>query len=322
MRTAAAAVMLAVAFHAAPLPAQAPPIFTFQNDFWTNLHHFLYVLGRARNGAGDARRRAVAGAPDDAPDAALTGVEQQAWDSALEAYAKGLSTKETIFNRELTEATRAIAAAGDNGRLDAPEIPADARRALESAAPVYRRVWWPRHRAANEARIREMRVLVERHGAAVRDRIARAYAQRWPAGGSAIHMSAYSNWAGAYSPAGGPIVMSSLDPGNTGATGFETLFHETMHEWDDEVRVDLRAEGERQKKRIPPGLSHAMIFYTAADAVRREIPGHAGYAEANGMWASGSFAPFKPALDRAWLPWLDGKTTREAAIAALVAARP
>jgi hypothetical protein len=61
-----------------------------------------------------------------------------------------------------------------------------------------------------------------------------------------------------------------------------------------------------------------MIFYTAGDLVRRELPDHTTYAEANGFWQSGSFAPFKPVLDRAWLPWLEGKSSFESALQNLV----
>jgi hypothetical protein len=64
------------------------------------------------------------------------------------------------------------------------------------------------------------------------------------------------------------------------------------------------------------------IFYTAGEIVRREVPGHTTYAEANGFWRSGSFAPFKSILDRAWLPWLEGKASFETTLRALVAALP
>ena len=49
----------------AVVPAsQKKPIFIFQTDeFWLNLHHFLYVLGRAQNKTSDASREAVIGAP-------------------------------------------------------------------------------------------------------------------------------------------------------------------------------------------------------------------------------------------------------------------
>ena len=44
--------------------AQTTPIFRLQADgFWLNLHHFLYVLGRAEAQMPDRQRRAVAAAP-------------------------------------------------------------------------------------------------------------------------------------------------------------------------------------------------------------------------------------------------------------------
>ena len=35
------------------------------DQFWLNLHHFLYVLGRAQAKTGDAKREAVADAPSE-----------------------------------------------------------------------------------------------------------------------------------------------------------------------------------------------------------------------------------------------------------------
>ena len=56
----AAAVGTATAQVAPPRPT---PLFQFTaDDFWLNLHHYLYVLGRAHNGA-DSGQPAVASAP-------------------------------------------------------------------------------------------------------------------------------------------------------------------------------------------------------------------------------------------------------------------
>jgi hypothetical protein len=47
-------------------PPQTAPIFRFEsNEFWLNLHHYLYVLGRAQAKTRDSSREAVAGAPAD-----------------------------------------------------------------------------------------------------------------------------------------------------------------------------------------------------------------------------------------------------------------
>lgn len=45
------------------------PIFRFETDgFWLNLHHYLYVLGRAEAKIADSKRDAVAAAPGDSAE--------------------------------------------------------------------------------------------------------------------------------------------------------------------------------------------------------------------------------------------------------------
>ena len=65
-----------------------------------------------------------------------------------------------------------------------------------------------------------------------------------------------------------------------------------------------------------------MIFYTAGEAVR-SVAGRAGepnykpYAEQFGVWDRG-LNQFKGALDAVWKPYLNGKGTRDEALAELV----
>jgi hypothetical protein len=297
-----------------------PPIFRFHNSFWSNLHHFLYVVGRGRNDPREARRPVIAAALEDELRGAgtLGSAERTAWDEAVFFYRNGPSKLNAVFDKTLSGNARAIAAAADAPALGAAVPDQALAQTLQSAAPIYRKVWWERHRAANASHVAEMQALIQKHGQAVLARLMRAYAEPWPLDGRAIEICGYANWSGAYSTDGGLIVVSSLDPLTKGAHGFEILFHEAIHQWDDQVFEVLRAEARRQNKQVPANLSHAMIFYTSGDAVRREISGHVTYAELNGMWKFGSFAPFKAALDRAWLPWLDGEITRQAALARLI----
>src|SRR5215211_8316063 len=65
-----------------PVVNRSSPIFIFYDDeFWLNLHHFLYVLGRAENKTRDSSRAAVSGAPADQQQgiASLTAKEQALW---------------------------------------------------------------------------------------------------------------------------------------------------------------------------------------------------------------------------------------------------
>ncbi len=96
------------------------PIFIFYSDeFWLNLHHFLYVLGRARNHESDSSRDAVVRAPEDEKQALgkLTADEQRLWQEAVAAYGSGLSKKDAMFDDPLPEIAGALARAGDSSRL-------------------------------------------------------------------------------------------------------------------------------------------------------------------------------------------------------------
>jgi hypothetical protein len=151
-------------------------LFTFRNALWVNLHHFLYVLGRARNGTPDSRRAAVVNAPADTQGfEALTPKESQTWERAIAYYQSDVSPKDAVFDRDLVSMTNAIAAAGYSTSLAGVVIPAPLRSVLEDAAPVYRKVWWERHSQSNRARIEELQGLLARYGKPISDMLTRVY---------------------------------------------------------------------------------------------------------------------------------------------------
>jgi len=171
--------------------------------FWLNLHTFLYVLGRDRLGAADHTREAVAGAPTDqaAGLEKLSASDRRAWEDAVSTYAAGLSNLDAVLDAEMVDVTSALSRSG-GPTAPLPALPATVRSALERAAPLYRRIWWPAHQKANETWVGAMRPLVDRHGPSILTFITRAYAARWPEHGHPINVAAYSNWAGAYSTRG------------------------------------------------------------------------------------------------------------------------
>jgi hypothetical protein len=300
---------------------QAPsPIFRFEADgFWLNLHHFLYVVGRAQNNAPDRQRRAVVNAPAEEEAISALGISaRENWDDAVRVYANGLSKKDAVFDDDLIAVTNALRvppeATAESLKID------DALRAtLIRASIPYRAALWARHRAANHARVAEYQRLIDRHGDKVRSYITRAYQQSWPADGFLINVSGYSNWAGAYSTDGGLIVISSLDEGTAGSLGLESMFHESMHQWDQPMLTRLvRLSKEHQTAPPREGITHALIWYTAAEAVKSVIPNHVGYAENGGMWKQKGLGSFKAGLDAHWKPYLDGKGTLDEALLGLL----
>lgn len=298
-------------------------IFVFHtNEFWLNLHHFLYVLGRAENKAADMTREAVVEAPGDEERgfAKLSAKEQGIWRAAVASYAAGPSKKDLVFDDPLPALTNALARVGDAKSLkgsDADPAIAPVATILERAAPIYRKAWWPKHHYANRNWRKAIQALVDRHGATVLAFITNAYKLQWPAAGFPVHVSAYSNWAGAYSTSGNLLVLSSRAPGNQATYGLETIFHEGMHQWDEQVLEALREQARKANRSAPRNLSHALIFFTAGDAVRRVVPEHVPYAEKFGVWQRG-IGPLKVVIEEVWKPYLDGHGTRDETFAELI----
>jgi hypothetical protein len=298
--------------------ARSSPIFNFHDDeFWLNLHHFLYVLARAENKTRDSSRAAVSGAPADQQQgmALLTTEEQTVWKEAVLNYAAGPAKKDLVFDDPLPAVTLALAQARDTKSLKGVD-PAIAA-VLVRVAPIYRKAWWSKHQAANKAWRKETEGLVKRYGTSVLSFITKAYGMEWIARGYDVHLSAYCNWAGAYSTTSNLLVVSSLAEGNQGTMGLETVFHEGMHQWDDAVDAALKEQARRINKPVPDRLSHALIFFTAGAAVRHVVPEHTPYADKSGVWQRGMTRE-REVLTEIWKPYLEGRGTRDEALAALI----
>lgn len=317
-----AVAIVGLAPHASAEPQTRAPIFLFENRSWINLHHFLYVLGRASAGEADAKRAAVADAPRDAASAPLTDDERRVWDRAVARYAGAFSKRDLVFDATAFNATNAIARVADGGSPMVTSVPAEIRDALIEVMPLYEKHWWPAHAEANRKRVTEFYALIGRHGRAIVERLTRLYVEPWPAGGVRVQIAAYTNWAGAYSTRGPLLVVASLPSAHDGTAGLEILFHEAMHQWDDQMDARLRRIASATGRAVPPDLTHAMIFYTAGHVTRAVVgETHTTYAEANGIWQRG-LGRFRTALDAHWKPYLDGATTIDEALTRLLASFP
>jgi hypothetical protein len=319
-RTMIQALALAVVQGLDGQPKAIERLFTFRQSFWLNLHHFLYVLGRARNNEPDSRRGTVTGASEESKEILdLPEPDQTAWARAVSTYAASVSKQDLVFDRRLTSLTKTIAGIEDNAQELPPALGPDVRATLWEAAPIYRRVWWPRHTAANQQRIQELQKLIAQYGNAVEREVSRAYRTQWPQAGFPVNMVAYAQWGGAYSTAAGLIVLGSLDPAQAGTQGLESVFHEAMHQWDDTMQAAIREAAKKSGVTAPRSLSHSLIFYTAGYSVAKVVPGHRPYAVVNRLWEGGAFVD-KDKLDRSWQPYLEGKISFDEAMESLLKA--
>jgi hypothetical protein len=327
-RTAAAATLLAISVAAAAQAQAPPPNFVVHSDeFWLNLHHFLYVLGRLDAGRPEQGRPSkVNPAADEARGLqTLSADERTTWADAVHAYATGLSLQQPL-EQSMSAITRALADNDDVATLSQVALDTALIATLERTAPIYRKTWWPAHLAANREWHAAMQALLNRHGAELVRYVTRAYELQWPTAGFTVHVSSYANFGIAYSSGfSGVLVIPSLSDLNAGLYGLETIVHEAMHQWDGQMFAALRRLAGASGPAVPRDLPHALIFYTAGQAVRSVEPAHVPMADALDIWAlplSGATLPaarLKPLLDEFWRPHLQGRSTRDEALAPLFA---
>jgi hypothetical protein len=302
----------------------ADRLFELRSSFWLNLHHFLYVQARARMGRDRTRPEVVASLGDTAGLGERSAEERRAWEASIAHYERALAERDLTFDSAAVGIKDRLAEIADGSEsraaLAAAGLDPELRAVLEDAAPLYRALWWPRHDAANRAWIESMRPLLQRHGDAIAAGVTRAVMVSWPATPIRVDVSAYTNWAGAYTtehPA--HIMISSTAEGYRGTLGLEMLFHEAMHTLEDSLASARTRARQTTGKRVPYDLVHAIIFYTAGEVTRRVVPAHTPYITAQGLRTRGSLARYFHLLERRWRPYLDARASFSDAFAAIVA---
>ena len=308
--------------HLAPVQTiRDRPLFAFHGNFWINLHHFLYVTARARKGL-DASRDAVTSAlGDTAGFGALSPTDQSAWQSAVSYYESTLANRDILFDSTMVATNNELARLDSSAKPLGSGLDPRLSAVLERVAPIYRRVWWPRHNASDAQWVGVVRPLLAAYGDSLALQEARAFRASWGAAPLRVDVTAYANWAGAYTTTDpSRITISSANGGNQGDQGLEILFHEALHTMDDSLAAALVAQFRTQGKRIPHDVTHVFIFYTAGVLTQRAIPGHVPYAEKNGLWSRvADFARALPVLRNTWQPYLEGKISFDEAIRRYVA---
>lgn len=300
----------------------APDLFAFHSSFWVNLHHFLYVTARARKGL-DATRPAVTNAlGDTAGFGALSQSDQGAWHAAVAYYDSAMAQRDILFDSGMVAITTRLTSLDSAATLEGSDLDPPLAAALDRAAPVYRRLWWPRHDAANRRWETGMRQMLAMYGDSLAARESRAVREPWSSAPVRVDIAPYTNWTGAYTVSNpARITVASVVAANEGHQGLEILFHEVLHTMDDTLLSALKAGFEAQGKTPPRDLTHAFIFYTAGELTRRAIPGHVPYAEKNGIWSRiPEYTRAFAALKQSWRPYLDGEIAFDEAIRRYVTA--
>jgi len=334
------------------------PVFEFHSGFWVNLHHTLYFEAKQRESkatAKDKTNSAAQGKPKLMPDAApsLTSAEQAAWNNAVEFYLANYAGRDLLFNNDMVLLKNQLGDFEDCDELSGAHkktcdagLPPSLTQVLDAAAPVYRAHLWPEQDRANRRWVKRVAPLVEEQGVGISQRLADIYQTKWPKYRIRVDVSAYANWAGAYTTLDPlRVTISSTDLRNQGEAALEVLFHEASHGIAEPVQQALARECHQRNKAIPRDLWHALIFYTtgevikpllspdtktnastqATDKLHSDRPSapdkdaYIPYAVREGLYQRG-WSEYLELLTRFWQPYLDGKANFDDAIAHMVSA--
>ncbi|HEY8518762.1 MAG TPA: hypothetical protein VIN61_01680 [Gammaproteobacteria bacterium] len=111
------------------------------------------------------------------------------------------------------------------------------------------------------------------------------------------------------------MIVSSARASNAGYSGLEVLFHEASHTLfgqraEGRLWTELQAAARADGAPLPPELDHALLFYTTGGAVRARLAetgsDYVPYAYSQGLFER-AWPAYRPALERAWQPYVDGR---------------
>lgn len=300
------------------------PLFDFHSNFWVNLHQALFHEALLRAGGPD--RRLQSSAPLSAAE--MSDAEKAVWSAAVDFYAQEFEGRKELFDGQLVKINDALAEQPDDGAsLDAPGLLHDVI-ILQSAAPVYRKYWWPTQNKSNENWIASQATNIRTLGPTIAAAMQRDLHQQWPGAPIRVDVCYYVAEIGhAYTTNPLPhTTFSSSAPTLEGLNGLETLFHEASHTFSDTMSDALSTECHAQQKNCGD-LWHAVLFYTAGFETRRALPpaeqaNFTPYAYEYGVYTRGDWPKYRVVLEKDWQAYLDGKTDFAVAIHTMVVHLP
>ncbi|HEU5452196.1 MAG TPA: hypothetical protein VFU76_09440 [Terriglobales bacterium] len=297
-----------------PVISTASDLFHFRNGFWINLHHYLYAQALATSGSSDAS--VARDAIQRAACPALNDEQRAAFQPAVDFYATHYAKENWLFDSEMRRLNDAMGDAGDAADLPAG-LPPDLAQVLQRAAPAYRESCWPRQQRANAQWIADMQPLLGKYGDRIAQRLSDIYQSPWPH--PTVDLVSFANWAGAYTY-DEHITVTSEHPDYQAHSGLELLFHESSHAFAPVLFDEFKTAFAANKATMPRDLDHVVIFYTAGlvtkQALAKVDPKYELVGDRLGIFRRiPRWSAAEAVLERYWKPYLEGKSSRDKAVA-------
>lgn len=151
-------------------------------------------------------------------------------------------------------------------------------------------------------------------------RAAAVFRAPWPSAPLHVDAAVYASWFGAYSTRPPTrITVAANARGSQASYGVEVLLHEAAHGMLEPLDSALAAEAARQRKTLPPELSHLVLFYTAGALMRELDDTYTPFAEHFGVWSRNQLTRrYRVIIEREWQPYLSGTRSFADAVGGIV----
>lgn len=148
---------------------------------------------------------------------------------------------------------------------------------MNAFSPVFEKKLWPLIRSHNHLSIDRQLPKVKLLEDTIVSKMEQYAQEKWPTEEKVrVDLTAYANWAGAYTPYGPDfnIIISSLDPAVETSTFIEIVFHEGSHllfGYGTSFRSALVLKSREMDMEVSRGLWHAAMFYMSGMEVKKQL---------------------------------------------------
>ncbi|MGV6852087.1 MAG: hypothetical protein ACWA5R_07910 [bacterium] len=245
--------------------------YTYHNNIWINLHHFLYEKASGKQAKKLAEDHlSFVDIGDSNAIQSLSQLQKNQLQSVVAFYKQKVIRKPLLQSAKVLKWLQNQVDESANHKSEPVEGMANQ---LNLIMPTYKEVFWPRHKVQNEILFTKHQSLIAKTEASVIGKMQVLSGLKWK-GKVRVDLSTYGNWASAYSPADDNIVVSTIDPSMESTLFIEFVFHESSHLLfgrRSPFRKALFKEKKRNQIKAPRQLWHAAMFYLSGMTTQQTL---------------------------------------------------
>ncbi len=260
----------ATLFAAKEQPIATTAKFEFFNNYWTNLHHFLYEKSQTAHAA------VVTDSIENQLIAGLSKEEKKIYDESLEFYKKYLAKRTLVRDEVMEDLRRWLIQFGEKDTPASDSIEASYVQLLKNFNPVYKKHFWKLHSDRNKEVLNKYLPTIKKIESEVFQNIATSAQAEWPEGKMRVDLSVHASRSGGYNFLNPTIILVSTANERVEGTQFiEMLFHEASHtiisEDSGAISSNIARASKILGKEPPYDFWHMVLFYIVGKSTQEAL---------------------------------------------------